>query len=373
MTAPLRAQFVNQAGLRGGVMGHVRLEQVIRHGLAGRDDVVALFSRLGAWGPGARVVGGRIPGLHAMGLDLHVLRWHIAEGIRGRRARAAGERRLRPDVVHVNTHTLAFAMGRALRRTPTVLSLDATVARWLSLGRQAVGAAELRGALALERRALRGAALVLAWSRQAADDALAAAPGARVAVLPPGIEVDVYTPGARAPRERPRVLFVGGRFADKGGPDLLAALAPRLGRDAELDVVTPHALAPRPGLRVHSLQPGSPALLELYRQADVFCLPTHQDTYGFALLEAMACGTAVIATDVAGLPENLDGGRAGLLVGPRDVRALRAALDRLLDDAELRRRLGAAAREHVLREHDARRQTDRLVAHLRAAARCTMI
>jgi glycosyltransferase involved in cell wall biosynthesis len=81
----------------------------------------------------------------------------------------------------------------------------------------------------------------------------------------------------------------------------------------------------------------------------------------------------VEASEITGLPDVLDGGRAGLLVSPGDVRGLRAALDRLLDDAVLRARLGAAAREHALREHDARRQTDRLVAYLRAAARWRMI
>jgi glycosyltransferase involved in cell wall biosynthesis len=61
----------------------------------------------------------------------------------------------------------------------------------------------------------------------------------------------------------------------------------------------------------------------------------------------MAHARPVVATAVGGLAEAIEDGESGLLVPPGDVPALRAALERLLSDAELRRRLGAAARERV--------------------------
>jgi len=66
----------------------------------------------------------------------------------------------------------------------------------------------------------------------------------------------------RRERARARVLFVGGRFAQKGGEDLLHALDGLLGEQVELDLVTPAEVAPRPGLRVHRLESADPELLE---------------------------------------------------------------------------------------------------------------
>ena len=63
------------------------------------------------------------------------------------------------------------------------------------------------------------------------------------------------------------------------------------------------------------------------------------------LVEALACGTAVVASDVGGVRRALDDGRAGLLVPPADVDALVRAVRRLTDDAELRRRLVARGLE----------------------------
>ena len=65
--------------------------------------------------------------------------------------------------------------------------------------------------------------------------------------------------------------------------------------------------------------------------------------------EAMAHGRPVVATAVGGLVDAVEDGVTGLLVPPRDAAALRAALERLLGDPELRRSLGAAARERVVR------------------------
>jgi starch synthase len=63
----------------------------------------------------------------------------------------------------------------------------------------------------------------------------------------------------------------------------------------------------------------------------------------------MAHGRAVVATRVGGMPSMIEEGRTGILVEPGDPAALRAAIERLLDDPDSRRRLGAAGREKVSR------------------------
>jgi glycosyltransferase involved in cell wall biosynthesis len=78
--------------------------------------------------------------------------------------------------------------------------------------------------------------------------------------------------------------------------------------------------------------------------------------------EAMAYGRAVVASAVGGLRDAVDDGVNGLLVPPRDVAALRAAIERLLADADLRERLGRAAREKALREWSPAAAGDALLA-----------
>ena len=87
---------------------------------------------------------------------------------------------------------------------------------------------------------------------------------------------------------------------------------------------------------------------EVLAAADVFVSPTLQEGFSNALLEAMAMARPVIVTNVAGSMEAVTPEREGLVVPPADAGALRAALVQLLDDAALRQRIGAAARETVL-------------------------
>ena len=84
-----------------------------------------------------------------------------------------------------------------------------------------------------------------------------------------------------------------------------------------------------------------------YARAAVVACPSHREGFGVACAEAMAHGKPVVASSVGGLKDLVVDGETGLLVPPRDVGALRDALDRLLGDRELRRRLGAAGRERI--------------------------
>jgi glycosyltransferase involved in cell wall biosynthesis len=80
---------------------------------------------------------------------------------------------------------------------------------------------------------------------------------------------------------------------------------------------------------------------------DVFALPTHREALGTVFIEAAAMGVPVIGTDVGGVPETMLAGETGLLVPPRDPAALAAALETLLADPALRRRMGDAGRDLI--------------------------
>jgi len=103
-----------------------------------------------------------------------------------------------------------------------------------------------------------------------------------------------------------------------------------------------------------------------YERAAVVVVPSRREGYGMVVREAMAYGRAVVATNVGGLRDAVDDGVNGLLVPPRDVAALRAAVERLLGDDELRARLGGAAREKAEREWSADVVAGELVALYRS-------
>ena len=87
-------------------------------------------------------------------------------------------------------------------------------------------------------------------------------------------------------------------------------------------------------------------------ELDMFALPTwaewRMEGSPVALLEAMSCGRACVATDIPGSRDIVDSGRSGIVVPPRDADALAQALGRLASDAPLRQELGTAARARVL-------------------------
>jgi glycosyltransferase involved in cell wall biosynthesis len=100
------------------------------------------------------------------------------------------------------------------------------------------------------------------------------------------------------------------------------------------------------GARFLGAQPRA-AVLELLRAADASLLPSTWENFPHAVVESLAVGTPVIATDVGGVAEVVRDGENGLLVAPGDAGALAAAIRRAFDDEELLARLRAAAAPSV--------------------------
>lgn len=142
-------------------------------------------------------------------------------------------------------------------------------------------------------------------------------PGVRM-VIPQGIDLPLFAGsagGATGKSERPAVLFVGHRLRDRKRGYLLVqafqgVIRPAL-PDAELWLVCDDAVA-APGVRCFA-NLDQESLAELYRRAWVFCLPSSYEGFGRPYAEAMAAGTAVVATPNPGAMEVLDGGRYGVL------------------------------------------------------------
>lgn len=192
----------------------------------------------------------------------------------------------------------------------------------------------------LARHARRPARLLLRRARVVLcpSEALAGAArtlGAReVRVVPGGVSVpdDVV-----APEHPPHALFVGRLSEEKGILEFLRAtdgLRRVIVGDGPLRDRVPEA--------VGFVSPTE--LRPYYERAAIVVCPSRREGYGVVAREAMAHGRPVVAFAVGGLADAVDDGVTGLLVPAQDTTALRAAIERLLGDAELRGRLGDAAR-----------------------------
>jgi glycosyltransferase involved in cell wall biosynthesis len=189
------------------------------------------------------------------------------------------------------------------------------------------------------RRILRRTRVVIAASTELAVAARALGAG-EVRVIPSGVDLP---PEVGEEAEPPEVLYAGRLSEEKGVLELAAAAD-----GMKLVVAGDGPLRSRvPGAR--GFVPHD-ELQHLYARAAVVACPSRREGFGVACLEAMAHARPVVASAVGGLLDLVVDGETGILVPPRDVQALRSALERLLDDRELRRRFGEAARERA-REH----------------------
>ena len=209
----------------------------------------------------------------------------------------------------------------------------------------------------------------------------------KVVVVHCGVDTDLFRP-REAAAERPfTVICVGTLHEVKGQAYLVDAC--RLLAEEGIQVVCTlvgdgrdeHALAQQiadAGLDSRVTLTGGRTraeVAELVLSADVLVAPSAPTKRGkregipVALMEAMSGGVAVVASDISGIPELVENEATGLLVPPRDARALAASLRRLHDDPTLRRRLGFAGRDKVVREFNVHKSASALAGCFRAHAR----
>ncbi len=291
--------------------------------------------------------------------------WSVRASWRAKRALDSVRAPL--DAVIFHTQVTSLFSTKLMRRLPSVISLDATPINYDTVGASYYHWAAGNGLLdrrkyELNRDAFHAASALVTWSEWARRSLLEdyGVDEARVRVLAPGANRAYFDVGRRRVSHRPaatqrvRLLFVGGDFERKGGPELLELMRGPLGETCELHVVTPANIAPRPNVNVHrGLRANSPELLRLFEDADVFVLPSHGECLAVVLMEATAAGLPVITTRVGALDEAVVEHETGFLLPRGDQQSLCSALTTLVSDAPLRQRMGRAGNALARQKFDA--------------------
>jgi starch synthase len=200
-----------------------------------------------------------------------------------------------------------------------------------------------------ERDAYRNAAAIATFSevvRRSLVEDYGTRPN-RIAVVGAGANVVPATDPARRDDGR-TLLFIGKEWERKGGPVLLRAFEMLRRRRPDLRLVLagpPATLAVPEGVTNLSVVPFD-TVQRLLSEATVFVLPTLQEPFGIAFVDAMLCKVPCVGTQVGAVPEIV--GEAGICVPPGDSFALALAVERLLDAPALRVALGEAGRNRAL-------------------------
>jgi len=194
-------------------------------------------------------------------------------------------------------------------------------------------------------------------------------------IIPNGVDVEFYASARPFPEFRDgktNILFVGRLESRKGAMYLLRAYAKLKPKYPGTRLIIcnwgPQLGGMRRFVRENSLRDvffagrvSDTDKARFYKTADIFCAPsTGQESFGIVLLEAMAAGLPVVASDIHGYKRVVQRNVTGLLVEPKDPDALCAALARLASDPALRERLGAAGSQRAP-EYDWSHVTTQLV------------
>ncbi|HEX6888893.1 MAG TPA: glycosyltransferase family 4 protein [Candidatus Nanopelagicales bacterium] len=281
-----------------------------------------------------------------------------------RAARILRERRDEFDVAHDN-QSLGYGLLSVLRqRIPLVVTIHHPITRDVALELAAAPSWRRRLSIrqwyrfvGMQARVARRMPLVLGVAstslRDAVDDF--GLDPARTRVVPLGVDTAMFAPGGQ--RVRGRIVAVASADRPlKGVVHLLEAFAKvRTAHDVELCLVSTLDPAGPSARRIAELgiedavrtfsHITDEELAALLASAEVMCVPSLYEGFSLPTVEAMACGTPLVATRAGAVPEVVgEDGTCALLVEPGDSEALAGALLRLLESPELRERLGAAGR-----------------------------
>lgn len=290
------------------------------------------------------------------------------------------------EALFFHTQVTAILAKRWMENIPSVVSLDATPLQYDSLGEfyeHEGGPSWLENfKYQMNQACYMRAAHLVTWSAWAKDSLVADydVPAEKITVIPPGVNIDDWSPNTGDTNVKQQdavvnLLFVGGALKRKGGEDLIEAFKAAASELPSEQIALHLVTKDRPqsdvaGMHVYNnMRPNSEELKNLYKQADIFCLPTYGDCLPMVLSEASASALPSITTKVAAIPEIVESQSSGLLVQPGDVRELKNSIISLVKNPHLRREMGMNALQHTKNKFDARANAHKLLSLLKSIAK----
>lgn len=268
-------------------------------------------------------------------------------------------REFKPDVIHAHTlfyHTSLVAAAVARRfRVPLLVTLHVGAVGALPQPYRAM--TQLYEGTA-GRLLLAGARRVICVSNDVQRHALSlGVPGSKLSVVPNGVDATRYRPGERVGSGPPVVLCVGRLILNKGQHLLLEAVAELRQRGLALRLLLVGDGPSEKQLRQQVARLGIDDVVEflghrddvdsLLAASDIFVRPSLTEGMSLAVLEALAAGLPVVATDVSGSRQLIEDGVNGVVVPPGCSVELANGLRGLVQDPALRKQIGACARERA--------------------------
>jgi glycosyltransferase involved in cell wall biosynthesis len=273
------------------------------------------------------------------------------------------------DIAFFNTQAPAALSGGLARRRPYVLSTDITPKQYDDMAELYGHNPDGGGLISqykdfVNKQLFRCASRLVPWSSWAAESIIGdySVDPQKVEVLPPGVDINFWVPASSPENKRMRILFIGGDYYRKGGPDLMEAFRTLPEKTAELVLVTRSTVEASEGVTIYNeMQPNTPELVALCQTCDVFVLPSKADAFGIAAVEASALGLPVIGAKVGGLEDIVSNGVNGYLIPPGNRSVLTQCLKILAENPSIRQAYGRASRQRVMKYFDARKNSLRLI------------
>jgi len=195
----------------------------------------------------------------------------------------------------------------------------------------------------------------------------------KIKILHNGVDKDFFYPAEKKHDEKKQILYVGRMDREKGLFDLVESAKQICKKHSDVyftlvgsgrDLNKLKNMVKKLGLEDRFIFTGQldrNRLVEIYQDTDLFVFPSYHEGLPTAILEAMSCGLAIVATDVRGNKDLVNDGINGVLIPPRSPVKIAGAITVLLEDEELQKKLGKNARKTIVEKYTWDMVSDRII------------
>jgi glycosyltransferase involved in cell wall biosynthesis len=308
-------------------------------------------------------------------LDFHRFRCQMALAYTARCLIARKLNQKRYSVLHLHTQVMGLWATDLMKKLPSVVGIDITAVQASKEFCEPRFQWTYKPNIFLDKKVFDAATRIVAWSDHARASVIQdfCIDAEKVITIPSGVDITKIPCFNRREIKTDalyKILFIGGDFRRKGGEELLEVFLTSFYDRAELHIVTQSNVnCDHPNVYIHNnVNAYTSKWLDLYRQADVYVMPTYADAFATVFLEAMAAGLPVITTTLPQIREAVIDGETGFLVNPGDRNELAHKIRYLMENQSLGLDMGAKGRTIAEQKFDSNKNFQLLESVFREVA-----